>query len=84
MEPRPPKPKSTEELLSKVLVDLADYNAHLLTVLDLQARIIARLEEREQDDVVDEVNELLKERRRAALSEIEYWALGTRPRFDGP
>ena len=74
--------KTTAEMLSRALVELADNNAHLLTILDLQARILAQLEAREQDDVVDEISELLKARRRACLREIDAWAQGASRLFE--
>lgn len=74
---RTEREKSIAEMLSKALVEIADNNAHLLTVLDLQARILAHLEGREEDELVDEVNALLKARRREAVREIEFWATGT-------
>lgn len=74
--------KTTAEMLSKALVELADNNAHLLTILDLQARILAQLEEREQDEVTDEINELLKARRRECIREIDAWAQGASHLFE--
>lgn len=74
--------KTSAEMLSRTLVELADNNAHLLTILDLQTRILAHLEKREQDDVVDEVSELLKARRRACLREIDAWAQGVSHLFE--
>lgn len=74
--------KTTAEMLSRALVELADNNAHLLTILDLQARILAQLEKREQDDVVDEISELLKARRRQCLREIDAWAQGSSRLFE--
>lgn len=68
--------KTPAELLSKLLVEMADQNGQLLTILDLQACILARLEQRSEDDVVDEINTLLKARRREALREIDAWAQG--------
>lgn len=63
-------------MVSRTLVEIVDNNAHLLTILDLQARILAHLEDCEQDEVVEEINELLKQRRRAALREIDAWTTG--------
>ena len=74
--------KSMAEMVSKVLVEIADNNGHLLTILDLQARIMARVEGRALDDVVDEVNALLKENRRASIREVDEWAQGTSTLFE--
>ncbi len=74
-EPSDPE-KTVAEMLSRILVEVVDNNAHLLTMLDLQARLLARLEARDVEEVVDEINELLKARRRAALREIDAWAQG--------
>lgn len=85
MEDRRSSEKTIPELLTRLLLEVVDNNAHLLTVLDLQARILARLEDREQDDIVDEINDLLKARRRSALQDIEEWATGVRtPIADDP
>ena len=73
--------KTHADLLSKLLVEIADQSGQLLTILDLQARILAALEERDWDDVVDEVNERLKERRREAIREIDAWAQGSSSLF---
>jgi hypothetical protein len=64
---------SYAEMLSKAIVEIVDNNAHLLTILDLQARILAALESRDNDDVVEEVNDLLKARRREALAQVDAW-----------
>lgn len=73
-----PNDKTMADLVSRLLLEVVDNNAHLLTVLDLQARLLARLEGRDEDDVVDEVNALLKARRRAAIQDIEEWGTGER------
>jgi len=78
MEDWSPHEKSFGEVLSKILVEQADTQAFLLTVLDVLARILARLEERDADEVVDEINALLRTRRRAAIQDIEEWGTGTR------
>ncbi len=82
MEERDGSQKTLAEMLSKALVEIVDNNAHLMTVLDLQARILARLEGRTPDEVVDEVSELLKQRRREAIREIDAWATGASTLFD--
>ena len=82
MEQNRPRYRSYEELLSRVLVEIVDNNAHMMTILDLQARILARSEGRDVDEVVEEINALLKSRRRDAIAEIEEWATGTRSSFD--
>jgi hypothetical protein len=74
--------KTVAEMLSKAILEIVDNNAHLLTILDLQTRILARLEERTQDEVVNEINAMLKERRREALNEIDRWAGGTGNLFE--
>lgn len=74
--------KTHAELLSRVLAEVADNTGHLMTVLDLQARILARLEDRPVDDVVDEVSALLKERRREALRALDAWAHGASSLFE--
>jgi len=38
------------------------------TILDLQARILAKLEGRDRNKVLVELNEILKEKRRAAFA----------------
>jgi hypothetical protein len=60
-------------LLSRAVTDLADVNAALMTSLDIQARILALVEGRDVDDVVDEVSAQLKHRRREALRELDQW-----------
>lgn len=77
MEDRSAKSKTVAQMLSKAILETVDNNAHLLTILDLQARILSKLESRDHDEVVAEINEMLKERRRAALSEIDRWSGGT-------
>jgi hypothetical protein len=67
MEEQTPREKSVAEMLSKILLEVADGNAHL-----------ARLEGRDADEVVDEVSALLRARRRAAIQDIEEWGMGTR------
>ena len=74
--------KSFADMLSKILVEVADANALMLTVLDLQARILSRLEDRNQDDIVDEIDGLLRARRRAVLGDVEEWGTGTRTPID--
>jgi DNA-directed RNA polymerase subunit F len=76
MDGSPRREKTVAEMLSRVLVEIVDNNAHLMTILDVQARLLARLEARDVDEVVDEISELLKARRRAALREIDAWAQG--------
>lgn len=87
MEKDPPRLRTIEEYLSRALVEIVDNNAHLMTVLDLQARILAALEDRPPDHVVEEVNAMLRGRRREAISGIEHWATGRSTRFgeeEGP
>lgn len=60
-------------LLSRNLTEAADNTAALLTLLDVQARILARLESRPEDDVVEEISDLLKQRRRQILRELDTW-----------
>ena len=81
MEDRNGKGKTIAQMLSKSILETVDNNAHLLTILDLQARILAKLESRDHDEVVSEINEMLKERRRTALTEIDRWAGGARNVF---
>lgn len=76
--------KTFAEMLSRCLLEIADNNAHLLTVLDVQARLLASAEGREYGDVVHELNALLKARRRQAIADIEEWTTGFRTEFDGP
>jgi len=78
MEDWNPHEKSFGEMLSKILVEQADTQAFLLTVLDVQARVLARLEARDPDEVVDEISTLLRARRRAALQDVEEWGTGSR------
>lgn len=73
MEAQTPREITYAELLSKALVEIVDNNAHLLTILDLQARILAQMEGRAFDELVAEINEMLKGRRREALQEIDAW-----------
>lgn len=82
MEDWSPHEKTVGEMLARILVEVADGNACMLTVLDLQARLLARLEGRGEDEVVDEVNALLKARRRAAIQDVEEWGTGTRTPID--
>ena len=82
MEDWNPHEKTVGEMLARILIEAADGNAFMLTMLDVQARILARLEGREADEVVDEVNALLKANRRAALQDVEEWGTGTRTPID--
>ena len=77
-----PNERSFADMLSRALLEIVDNNAHLMTLLDLQARLVAKAEERDVDEVIAEVNEMLKARRREAIAEIEEWATGERTRFD--
>jgi hypothetical protein len=61
-------------LVSRLLTESADTNAAVMTMLDLQARILARLESRSEDSVVDEVSDMLKSRRRELLRELDAWS----------
>jgi hypothetical protein len=61
-------------LVSRLLTETSDLNAAVLTTLDLQARILSALEQRPQDEIVDEVSALLKERRRELLRELDAWS----------
>ncbi|HEX7070977.1 MAG TPA: hypothetical protein VF190_09235 [Rhodothermales bacterium] len=74
--------RSFADMISRALLEIVDNNAHLMTLLDLQARLVAKAEGRDVDEVVAEVNEMLKARRREAIAEIEEWATGSRTRFD--
>lgn len=76
MEPPPPA-LSMAEMLSKLLVEVVDNNAHLMTVLDVQARLLAQLEGRDAEAVADEVSALLKARRREALAALDAWTDAT-------
>ena len=78
MEDHVPHEKTVAEMLAKLLVEVADGNAFLLTLIDLQARLVAAAEGRALDEVVDEVDALLKANRRAAIQDVEEWATGTR------
>lgn len=69
---RPPE-DAVAALLSRNLTETADNTAALLTLLDLHARILARLEDRHEEEVVEEVSSLLKERRRQILRELDAW-----------
>lgn len=60
-------------LLSRAVTDLADVSAAVLTSLDLQSRILAALEARDPDEVVEEVSAELRKRRREALRELDRW-----------
>ena len=73
--------KTVEAMLAKTLLEVVDNNAHLLTVLDLQARLLARLEGREEGEVVAEVNEMLKVRSRAALGTCRRTRVWSGPRL---
>lgn len=74
--------RSFADMLSRALLEIVDNNAHLMTLLDLQARLVASAEGRDVDEVIREVNEMLKARRREAIADIEEWAIGERTRFD--
>lgn len=60
-------------LLSRTLAETVDNSAALLTILDLQARILAHLEGGDQDVITDEISMLLKKRRRELLRELDAW-----------
>lgn len=64
---------TTTVLLSRLITETADNTAAVLTLLDFQARVVAHLEDRSVDEVVDEVSQLLKKRRRDALQELDAW-----------
>lgn len=83
MEDWNPHEKTVGEMLARILVEIADTNAFLLAVLDVQARMLARLEGRDVDEVVDEVSALLRARRREAIQDIEEWGTGTRTPIEG-
>jgi hypothetical protein len=82
MEPSPQNEKTIAEMLARALVEIVDNNAHLMTVLDLQARMLSKIESREHDEVVAEINEMLKARRREALCEADAWAFGSSRLFE--
>lgn len=60
-------------LTSRLLAEVVDLSAMALTTLDLQVKILAKLEARPEDEVVEEVSEQLKARRREVLSELDAW-----------
>ncbi len=82
MQSDTPPQRSIEELLSRALVEIVDNNAHMMTMLDLQARLLAKAEGRDVREVVREINEMLRARRREAISAIEIWATGSSTRFE--
>lgn len=73
MDGQPELSDATSVLLSRLITETADNTAAVLTLLDFQARAVAHLEGRSSDEVVDEVSEVLKRRRRAALQELDAW-----------
>lgn len=77
-----PTERSVAEMLSRLLVEVVDNNAHLMTVLDVQALILSQVQMREHETIVDEINEMLKARRRDAIASIEEWATGLRTSFE--
>lgn len=82
MDEDPPGHRSYAEMLSRALVEIVDNNAHLMTLLDVQARLLALAERRDADEVVEEVNAMLRARRREAIAGIEAWATGSPTKFD--
>ena len=71
-------------LLSRLLTETVDNTAAAMVMLDTQARILAHLEQRDADAVVDEISAELKSRRRELLRELDTWmnALSPTPRGD--
>lgn len=71
-------------LLSRLLTETVDNTATAMVMLDTQARILAHLERRDADAVVDEISAELKSRRRELLRELDTWmsSLSPTPRSD--
>ncbi|MFW5955745.1 MAG: hypothetical protein ACOCSK_03295 [Rhodothermales bacterium] len=74
MDQEPSSTESIAALLSRNLSETVDTMSAVLTVLDIQSRILARLENRSEEDVADEISRLLRERRREAIRELNDWS----------